>query len=76
MPPRKSIIPMKPLTITMSAELLEKLRIFLTSTRDGKVPKGAFQRFFVTRTEEFFRHNAAAGDALLKEIENGDSGDE
>lgn len=61
---------MKPLTITMSEELLEKLRQFLTSDRAGKVPKGAFQRFFVARTEEFFRNTAVVGDNLLKEMEN------
>ena len=71
MPPRRLITPSRPLTISLSEPVLGKLEKFLVSDRLGKVPKGAYQRFFTERIEEFFKRIEASGDSLLKEIENG-----
>jgi len=71
MPPRRLITPTLPLTISLPQPTLEKLEKFLTSDRLGKVPKGAYQRFFVERIEEFFRRIEASGNDLLKEIQSG-----
>jgi len=73
MPPRRLITPTLPLTISLPQPTLEKLEKFLTSDRLGKVPKGAYQRFFVERIEEFFRRIEATGNDFLKEMENGES---
>lgn len=73
MPPRRLITPSKPVTITLSEPVLNKLTAFLTSDRTGAVPKGAYQRFFTDRIEEFFRRLEGTGDKLLKEMQNGDS---
>lgn len=61
----------KHLTISLPSDVLEKLNRFLHSDRTGGVPKGAHQRFFVERIEEFFRRIEAHGNDLLQEIENG-----
>lgn len=73
MPPRRLITPTKPLTIALSAPVLDKLTAFLTSDRTGTVPKGAYQRFFTERIEEYFRKMEGTGNQLLQEIENGNS---
>ena len=74
MPPRRLITPTRPLTIALPGPVLDKLEAFLMSDRLGKVPKGAHQKFFVERIEEFFRRIEASGNELLKEMENGQSG--
>lgn len=73
MPPRRLITPTIPLTITLPEPVMSKLQGFLLSDRMGKIPKGAYQRFFVERIEEFFRKLETNGDTLLKEMENGNS---
>lgn len=72
MPPRRLITPSRPITITLSEHVVEKVEKFLTSERLGKVPKGAYQRFFTERVEEFFKRIEASGNDLLKEMENGE----
>lgn len=75
MPPRKLITPTRPLTTSIPGPVLERLENYLRSDRTGEVPKGAYQRFFVERIEEFFRKIEATGNDLLKEIGDGNSGD-
>lgn len=70
MPRRKLLIRPRRLTLKLPGDLYEKLEKFLTSDRTGVVPMGAWQSFFVNRSEEFFAKLESTGNAFLKEIEN------
>jgi hypothetical protein len=53
-PPPKKIIRPKQLTITLPEDVFARLELYLTSSITGKVPKGAYQSFWVERIEEYF----------------------
>lgn len=54
MPRRPAITPNVRLSTTLPAEVRARLDIFLFSEVEGRVPKGAYQDFFVARAVEFF----------------------
>jgi hypothetical protein len=54
MPQPKAIEPSRKLTLQMPPALMTRLELYLTSTAMGRVPKGAWSKFFCDRTEEFF----------------------
>jgi len=54
MPPPKAIEPTRKLTLQMPPDLMAKLELYLYSPTLGRVPKGAWAKFFAKRVEEFF----------------------
>ncbi len=63
MPRAKLINRPRKLTIHLAAEVAEKLELFLFSEVRGKVPEGAYQRFFTERINEFFATKEPKNDA-------------
>jgi hypothetical protein len=51
---QQHIIRPRKLTIHLPEDIAMRLELYLTSVREGKVPQGAYQRFFVDRINEFF----------------------
>jgi hypothetical protein len=45
------------LHLTLPEDLYGKLAVHLYSAAEGKVPKGAFQRFFCDRIVEYFNRS-------------------
>lgn len=54
MPRKAAIVPNRGLNTTLPADLRGRLDLFLFSEVEGRVPMGAYQRFFTARTLEFF----------------------
>lgn len=54
MPRRAAITPNSRLSTTLPADLRTRLDLLLWSELEQRVPKGAYQEFFVARTNEFF----------------------
>jgi hypothetical protein len=55
MPRRPNVIPHIRLETTIPEDLKTKLDLFLFSPTEGRVPQGAYQRFFCDRIREFFQ---------------------
>jgi hypothetical protein len=68
----KLVIRPRKLTICLPGDVAAKLETFLTSTRTGTVPQGAYQRFFTEAIHDFFAKIETAGNQLMKEIDHGD----
>jgi hypothetical protein len=43
------------LTTTLPEDIRAKLDLYLYSEVEGRVPKGAYQQFFIERIQEFFQ---------------------
>lgn len=54
MPRAKLITQSVPLTIHLPGDLHARLALYLLSPSLGRIPYGAWQKFFTERTEEFF----------------------
>lgn len=54
MPRRPAITPNVRLHTTLPPDISARLDLWLFSEAEGRVPKGAYQEFFVARTLEFF----------------------
>jgi hypothetical protein len=54
MPPRPSLIRPSHIHLSLPEDIRGKLDLMLWSGVDGRVPKGAYQRFFLDRIQEFF----------------------
>ena len=54
MPRPKSLIPGVRLETVLPEDLYAKLKIFLWSEVEGRVPQGKYQEFFCARLREFF----------------------
>ncbi len=54
MPPPRAIEPTRKLTLQMPPDTMARLELYLTSVSKGRVPKGAWSKFFTERVEEFF----------------------
>lgn len=54
MPARRNIIRSEKITIALPEDRLAKLSLHLFSQVEGRVPKGAYQKFFVDRIDEYF----------------------
>ncbi len=53
-----NIIPSVALKLKLPEDLRGKLDLYLYSESEGCVPKGSYQRFFVTLINEFFNRQA------------------
>lgn len=51
---RPNIIPGVKLTLVLPLDVLSRLNAHLYSSVEGRIPHGAYQRFFVERINEFF----------------------
>lgn len=51
---RPNIIPSVKLTTRIPMDVMVKLDSFLYSEVEGRIPLGAYQKFFVERIQEFF----------------------
>lgn len=51
---RPSLIRPVPLTTSLPEDLHARLTLYLYSTAEGRVPKGAYSRFLADRVSEFF----------------------
>ena len=49
------------LTTTLPEDVYARLTTYLYSEVEGRVPKGAYQRFIVERTREFFKLESENG---------------
>ena len=54
MPRKAAIIPNEHIHTTLPKALATRLRLFLWSEVERKVPQGAYQQFFTDRITEFF----------------------
>jgi hypothetical protein len=55
---RPNIVRPVKLTINLPEDVASKLALFLFSELEGRIPHGAYQKFFVERINEFFlTHN-------------------
>ncbi|MDE2097543.1 MAG: hypothetical protein KGL39_09880 [Patescibacteria group bacterium] len=54
MPRKPSIIPSAKLTLCLPEDIRTRLDIYLFSELEGRVPKGAYQAFFLSRILDFF----------------------
>jgi hypothetical protein len=54
MPRRPNIIRPVRLITTFPEDIRTKLDLFLYSPIEGRVPKGAYQKFLIERIQEFF----------------------
>lgn len=49
-----SITPRQKIEVNLPEEVATRLKLYLTSGLDGKIPFGAYQSFFTARINEFF----------------------
>jgi len=56
MPRPPSVIRPTLLHVSIPEDLRTRLDLLLFSSLEGRVPKGAYQRFFSERIQEFFNH--------------------
>lgn len=54
MPRPKKIIPPIKVGITLPEDVYARLRLYLFSEVEGRVPQGDYQAFFIARINEFF----------------------
>lgn len=54
MPRKPNIIPSVPLTVHLPLDLRTKLDLVLVSKLEGRIPVGAYQRFFVKLLNDYF----------------------
>lgn len=50
----KSLTPSEKIHISLRSDLSLRLQLFLTQPATGRVPPGAYAKFFNARVEEFF----------------------
>lgn len=55
MPARRNIIPSDRVEVWLPEDIMARLKLHLYSEVEGKIPKGAYQRFFIERLNEFFK---------------------
>lgn len=52
---RPNIVRSVPLTTHLPEDIHARLTLYLFSEVEGRVPKGAYAKFFIERINEFFR---------------------